>query len=289
MNGTEKGRALIKSYLDAVGTLSIEAIAPLFHEDGKLDVPYAPDGIPRRIEGRAAIDAFYKALPEMVTPLNFADYRIWELEESGEFVAEYTSDSSMKESGAPYRNTYVARITVRDGKIARFAEFFDPIPLVEALGGAVVPPGAEDEMEPRDGKARMSDRDEIENLLNAYALAYDENDMDAMEECFTEDAGMTLRIQDGDLLGPFEGREAIVKLMRDSLASQTDQRRHIVTNLVIRDLAGSVARAESYLTLISVEGNALTVLSTARYEDRLVLDSGRWRFSGRHVQLDLPY
>ncbi|MFF5992689.1 nuclear transport factor 2 family protein [Prauserella flavalba] len=136
-----EGKALITSYLDAVGTLDVAAVAPLFHEDGVLDIPYAPSGIPRTLAGRAAIDEFYRALPELVTPMNFAGYRISALEEDGEFVAEYTSDSSMKQTGVPYRNTYVARVTVRDGKIARFAEFFDPIPLVEALGGRVIAAG----------------------------------------------------------------------------------------------------------------------------------------------------
>lgn len=135
----------------------------------------------------------------------------------------------------------------------------------------------------------MSERSAIDNLLNEYALAYDENDMDVMAECFTTDAVLTLRVADGDLVGPFEGRDAIVAMMRDSLASQNDQRRHIVTNLVLRELSGTSAVVESYLTLISVSGGALTVLATARYEDRLVLGDGRWQFSKRHIQLDLPY
>ncbi|TDD82161.1 hypothetical protein E1202_27865 [Saccharopolyspora karakumensis] len=286
MSSSDRGKALIKSYLDAVGSLAVDDIAPLFHVDGRLDIPYAPDGIPRTIEGQVAIDDFYQALPQMATPLNFSDYRIWALEEDGEYVAEYRSDSSFKATGAAYRNNYVARVTVRDDKIVRFAEYFDPIPLVEALGGTVTPaPMAAGPV----ADAGPSDRGAIEDVLNKYAIAYDENDMTTMADCFTQDAVMSLRVQDGDLVGPFEGRDAIVKLMRDALASQTDQRRHIVTNAVIRSADAAAVSVESYLTLISVDGAKLTVLSTARYEDRLVHDGGAWRFSKRHVQLDLPY
>lgn len=282
---TKKGKSLIESYLDAVSSLTVDDIAPLFHTDGRLDIPYAPAGIPRAIEGRAAIDEFYQALPEMVTPLNFSDYKIWELEEEGEYIAEYRSDSSFRATGAAYRNSYVARVTIRGGKIARFAEYFDPIPLVEALGGTVI-------SAPLDGGAVSGgtpDRGAIEDVLNKYAIAYDENDMGTMADCFTPGAVMTLRVQDGDLVGPFEGRDAIVKLMRDSLASQTDQRRHLVSNMVIRAASMVAVSVESYLTLISIEGKTLTVLSTARYEDQLVHDGSAWRFSKRHVQLDLPY
>ena len=52
-------------------------------------------------------------------------------------IAEFNSDMVMKPTGAAYRNEYVARFTVRDGRITRFAEYYDPIRLVIALGGSV--------------------------------------------------------------------------------------------------------------------------------------------------------
>lgn len=133
------------------------------------------------------------------------------------------------------------------------------------------------------------ERAEIENLLGAYTFAYDENDMTAMAGCFAADAVMTMRIADGDLIGPFEGRDTIVGLMEKSLASQDDQRRHLVSNVVVRALTTTAATVTSYLTLISIAGERLTVLSTARYEDELTREDGAWRFARRHIQLDLPY
>ncbi|CAA9553791.1 MAG: hypothetical protein AVDCRST_MAG33-1111 [uncultured Thermomicrobiales bacterium] len=136
----------------------------------------------------------------------------------------------------------------------------------------------------------MSARGDIENVLNRYSIAYDDNDMAEMADTFAEKAVMTLRIGGGDLIGPFEGKDAVMKLMTDSLASQTDQRRHVTTNFVLRSEDGSTAVVNSYLTLISVEGGKATLLSTAKYEDELVKEGdGAWRFTKRHVELDLPY
>jgi uncharacterized protein (TIGR02246 family) len=136
----------------------------------------------------------------------------------------------------------------------------------------------------------MSDRGAIENVLNRYSIAYDENDMAEMADTFTDDAVFTMRIADGDLIGPFEGKEAIMKLMVDSHASQTDQRRHITTNMAVRRADGRTAAVSSYLTLISVQNGAAHLLSTARYDDELRrCDDGAWRFTKRHIQLDLPY
>jgi 3-phenylpropionate/cinnamic acid dioxygenase small subunit len=78
-------------------------------------------------------------------------------------------------------------------------------------------------------------------------------------------------------------------LMRDSLASQTDQRRHITTNIIIRGEDATSAITESYLTLIAVENGAIRVLSSGKYQDELVNDGGVWRLSKRHIALDLPY
>jgi len=135
----------------------------------------------------------------------------------------------------------------------------------------------------------MSARGDIENTFHRWALAYDENDPDTMADCFTEDAVMTMRIGDGDLIGPFEGREAIMGLMKNSLSSQNDQRRHITTNIIVREEDDRTAVTESYLTLLAIENGALRTLSSGKYQDELHNDGGIWRLSKRHIALDLPY
>ena len=136
----------------------------------------------------------------------------------------------------------------------------------------------------------MSARGAIANVLNRYSIAYDDNDMAEMADTFTDDAVLTMRIADGDLIGPFEGKEAVMKLMTDSLASQNDQRRHVTTNMVVRKETDDSAVVSSYLTLVQVKDGAAKVLSTARYDDELRREGdGAWRFTKRHIQLDLPY
>ncbi len=136
----------------------------------------------------------------------------------------------------------------------------------------------------------MSARGDIENVLNRYSIAYDQNDMTEMADTFADNASLTMRIAGGDLIGPFEGKEAVMKLMTDSLASQTDQRRHVTTNLAVRKETDDAATVESYLTLVSVQDGKATLLSTALYQDELVKEAdGAWRFTKRHIELDLPY
>lgn len=136
----------------------------------------------------------------------------------------------------------------------------------------------------------MSARGDIENVLYRYTLAYDDNDMADMADTFADDAVMTMRISGGDLIGPFDGKDAIMKLMKDSLASQDDQRRHVTTNMVLRKETEDAATVSSYLTLVAVKGGVANLLSTARYDDELRHEAdGAWRFTKRHIELDLPY
>ncbi|WP_433506583.1 nuclear transport factor 2 family protein [Pseudonocardia halophobica] len=136
----------------------------------------------------------------------------------------------------------------------------------------------------------MTARAEIENTLGRAAWGYDENDVDLIAAQFAETATMTMQIgRDGDTIGPFDGREAIRKLHADSLAAQTDQRRHNISNLVIVKETADSASTTSNLTLLSVEGGAIRVLSSGWYRDELVKQGDTWLIASRHIYLDLPY
>jgi len=133
----------------------------------------------------------------------------------------------------------------------------------------------------------MVDRNDIENLLNSYSLAYDSNDMVLMEDCFTADAVFSMKIVDNDPLS-FETRDVIMKLMRDSLASQTDQRRHANSNLIVRS-EGGVTKTTNYLGLSAVENGEIKLLSSGVYSNEIVEDEGKLRIRKMHLDLDRPY
>ena len=136
---TDNGRDVVVAYLDAVGRLDLPAIEATFAEDVELVLPYAPPGFLKVSRGRAAAMQVYSE--GLMDPMDFSGYRIDALEgRPGEWVAEYTSDTRVLTTGRPYRNAYISRFSVRDGRITRLVEFFDPIVLVTALGGEVRTP-----------------------------------------------------------------------------------------------------------------------------------------------------
>lgn len=135
----------------------------------------------------------------------------------------------------------------------------------------------------------MADKLAISGMLGKGGWAYDAPDVDYLADMFTEDGRFELSITGVGDVGPFEGRAAIRKLYEDSLAAQTDQRRHVVTNIFFEDETDTSVTAVSYLVLISIKEGKLEVISSGVYRDSVVLDGDAWRITLRNLQLDLPY
>jgi hypothetical protein len=135
----------------------------------------------------------------------------------------------------------------------------------------------------------MADKQAISEMLGKGGWAYDTPDVDYLADMFTEDGVFDLTIAGMGQVGSFKGRAEIRKLYEDSLASQTDQRRHVVTNIFFEDETDSSVTAVSYLVLIAIKDGALNVISSGVYRDSVVLDGGTWRLARRDLHLDLPY
>src|SRR3954469_16886050 len=141
MNDTElreANLAVVRRYIDAINAWDFDTMRSLLARDAVFEMPYAPEGFERRIVGGDKIIAFVETIPAIIDAENLHDVRLETYNsDPGEIVAEYRSDMVIKPHGAEYRNEYVSRFTVRDGQITRFAEYYDPIRLVVALGGSV--------------------------------------------------------------------------------------------------------------------------------------------------------
>lgn len=134
----------------------------------------------------------------------------------------------------------------------------------------------------------LEDKLAIHELLSRSAYAFDIQDMDMLEACFTEDARFSMRIAGGDLVGPFEGRAAIMTLMTDSIDVQTDVRKHVISNIFF-DEGADQPMVTSNLTLISTENGETNVLTAGFYRDTVVKDKDGWRVSNRFIELDRAY
>jgi len=136
---------------------------------------------------------------------------------------------------------------------------------------------------------KSSDKLAIQELLSRAAYAFDERQLDVLEQSFTEDASMLVDITGVGEVGPFEGREAIMQLMSDTLAAQTDVRRHVISNFFYESEKKKSARVVSSVVVFSVENGEINVIISGIYRDDVTRSDGEWRISHRRLDLDLPF
>lgn len=137
---TETGTALVRRYIDAVSDLDLDGIVATLHPDVVMHIPFAPEGIPSVVEGKAAVTEWFSAVPNLMAPLNYTDHDIVALEREGEYMARYSGSTTVLPTGNPYSTSYVALFTVRDGLLVSTTEYFDAVALVKGLGWTVTPP-----------------------------------------------------------------------------------------------------------------------------------------------------
>ncbi len=138
--------------------------------------------------------------------------------------------------------------------------------------------------------ARTADRLMIAERIARYGWGYDERDPALLGDCFTDDGVWEGSIMGGDAVGPFSGRDAVVAFLTDFWTIQTDQRRHVFTNVVVESIAGDRATAHAYLILTAAADAAMNVVTVGPYRFELRRDSDRvWRMTRLSAGFDAPF
>ena len=102
-------------------------------EDAVFEYPYADDAY-RRIEGREAVGQALRTFPATATDWMFSDLRLFQTLYPDIFFVEYRAKAYVPETQRTYESRYLARITVRDGKIADYTELWERNAKAAAFG-----------------------------------------------------------------------------------------------------------------------------------------------------------
>lgn len=129
------------------------------------------------------------------------------------------------------------------------------------------------------------DRAVIQELFARYAIAYDERRLDVLRDCFTEDG--VYQVQMGSrVLARFEGADQAVAGMSSVMQEQgPDQRRHVMTNLVLHPAGDGAVSAIAYATVIVTTDAGPALGAAAIYGTTVIRDAGTWKF--RKVMLGM--
>ncbi|BCL32145.1 nuclear transport factor 2 family protein [Streptomyces aurantiacus] len=134
MTMTTRPADLFRQGLRLLLDKDITAWVDLWDDAGVLEFPFAPEGWPKRLEGKAAVLDYLRHYPEHIDLHDFPDLEIHETTDPGRIVVEMRGVGLLVETGAPFDLTYVAVVTVADGLITHYRDYWNP--LVVSPGGA---------------------------------------------------------------------------------------------------------------------------------------------------------
>lgn len=109
----------------------IPAWIGLWAEDGVMEFPFAPPGRPQRLDGREAIAAYMRDYPDHIDLHGFPDLRIHQTTRPETIVVEMRGVGRLVQSGGPFDMTYIAVVSVQDGRFTSYRDYWNPLAVQE--------------------------------------------------------------------------------------------------------------------------------------------------------------
>ena len=110
-----------------------ETFLDMFTDDILFEFPYAPDGLPTRVVGHKALSDHLAKISPL---LEFGLLHLDAVHPSGATVVfEFHCWGRGRHNDLPYDQSYISVVTLRDGKIARYRDYWNPTIVLSALGG----------------------------------------------------------------------------------------------------------------------------------------------------------
>lgn len=126
---TATAPAWLARALEALRAGDVAGFLQMYDDDAVHEFPFAPEGRPKRLEGKAAITEYMSKLPA-TGRLDSLDMQVREV--GDEVIVEASGHGKRPGSGEPFQRQYVWFITHKNGRVSRFRDYMNPLLLRSA-------------------------------------------------------------------------------------------------------------------------------------------------------------
>jgi len=134
----------------------------------------------------------------------------------------------------------------------------------------------------------MSRVESLCQVMSRFLLGVDEQDAELVRATLAEDAENVMFLE-GRKTSPPPGREGIVGYLEAFWRTQSDQRRHVLSNAIVESESPTGAVVSFYLTLYATKDRKLRPVATGKYRVRFTLSDGGARIQNVELVLDGPF
>ncbi len=113
-----------------------DTLLDLMTDDISFEFPFPlPDGI-RKLQGKEALAAYLPKVGELFTIETLTLERTIVSADKKNAILEFKSQAHANGSNLRYDQTYVSVVDIRDGLISRYKDYWNPLIVLSATGGA---------------------------------------------------------------------------------------------------------------------------------------------------------
>jgi len=113
--------------IEALRAGDVDSYMAIYAPDAVHEFPFAPEGAIRSLVGRDAIAAYMRHLPRLMRFGSLSDVRVREI--GDELIIEATGHHRRISDDTPRDLSYVWFITRREGQVAHFRDYMNPLQL----------------------------------------------------------------------------------------------------------------------------------------------------------------
>ncbi|MGW7082399.1 nuclear transport factor 2 family protein [Streptomyces sp. NPDC054871] len=123
--------------LDLLLAKDIDAWVALWAPDGVFEFPFALPGAPHRLVGRDAVRQYMADYPDHIDLRSFEDLTVHRTEDPETIVAELRGTGRAVATGRPFEMPYIQVVTVHEGRITRFRDYWNGALAADAFAGEI--------------------------------------------------------------------------------------------------------------------------------------------------------
>ncbi|OZB91284.1 nuclear transport factor 2 family protein [Paenibacillus sp. XY044] len=125
-SSSAQAETIMRLFTDRIIHKDYEAVLDLFDEHVIFEFPYAPEAFAARLDGKAALQQHLDMLDTLLELHSFTKPLVHTSDDSPVFIAQYEGSGTILADGKPYAQKYISVIEVKDDKIVRFQDYWNP-------------------------------------------------------------------------------------------------------------------------------------------------------------------
>ncbi|PJZ53898.1 nuclear transport factor 2 family protein [Leptospira adleri] len=127
-----ESKMIVSKFFGSLENKNIPEFLNIWNESGIQRMPLSPPNFPKELAGISMIKKQYSGLPDNFSSMKFL-YKVFPTETENKVIVQYSGKIALK-TGGEYNNNYVGILELKNRKIEKFTEYFDPEILQKAFG-----------------------------------------------------------------------------------------------------------------------------------------------------------